>query len=110
MYRKTVNLIKRMFNLFGLEISKRSFTKDRIKRGEFDWLRRLSIKTIYDVGANNGEFVKFISEILPEAQIYSFEPLKEPYEELKINTGNVGKIKIPELRSWGLRWRIHYFS
>ncbi len=93
MYRKVINLIKGIFHLFGLEISKRSFTKDRLRRGEFDWLRRMDIKTIYDVGANNGEFVRFISAIFPDAQIYSFEPLKEPYEELKINTDYVKKIE-----------------
>lgn len=93
MYRKLINLIKGIFHLFGLQISKRSFTEDRLKRGEFDWLRKLDINTIYDVGANNGEFVKFISKIFPEAQIYSFEPLKEPFDELKSNTSRVNKIK-----------------
>lgn len=46
------------------------------------WLTNLQIKTIFDVGANTGQFAHFITRIFPEAKIYSFEPLRECYEEL----------------------------
>lgn len=41
--------------------------------------------TILDIGANTGQFAKIIREILPTAKIYSFEPLPDCYEQLKLN-------------------------
>lgn len=46
------------------------------------WLTDLHIKTIFDIGANTGQFAHAIARIFPEARIYSFEPLAECYEEL----------------------------
>jgi FkbM family methyltransferase len=46
------------------------------------WLQRRSIRTVLDVGANDGGFAAAIREILPDARIYSFEPLPETYEQL----------------------------
>jgi FkbM family methyltransferase len=45
-------------------------------------IRNLPIKTIIDVGANKGQFARYISTLFPEAYIYCFEPLPEPYKEL----------------------------
>lgn len=49
------------------------------------WLTNLQIKTIFDIGANTGQFAQSIAKTFPEAKIYSFEPLKECYEELVQN-------------------------
>jgi len=46
------------------------------------WIKNQNIKTVLDIGANVGQFVKEIRERLSEAQIYSFEPLKECFEKL----------------------------
>lgn len=43
----------------------------------------LNIKTVLDIGANTGQFAKQIREQIPEAQIYSFEPLKDCFEILQ---------------------------
>nr|WP_290224460.1 FkbM family methyltransferase [Trichocoleus desertorum] len=46
------------------------------------WLRNMEIETILDVGANTGQFAKFMHELFPRATLYSFEPLQDCYEEL----------------------------
>jgi FkbM family methyltransferase len=46
------------------------------------WLVNSGIKTIIDVGANTGQFSRAIHEVLPEAYIYSFEPLPDCFAEL----------------------------
>jgi FkbM family methyltransferase len=45
-------------------------------------LRKYAVQTVFDIGANNGQFAKDIHKRLPSAQIYSFEPLKVPYRDL----------------------------
>jgi FkbM family methyltransferase len=47
------------------------------------WLLRSGIKTVIDVGANTGQFARAIHEVLPEASICSFEPLRDCFVELQ---------------------------
>jgi len=70
--------VKNLFNLVGLDLIRIS------KRPKYSLLglRNLTIKTIIDIGANRGQFAKYISAVFPEAHLYCFEPLKEPYSEL----------------------------
>ncbi len=59
--------------------------------------RSIKPETIIDIGANRGMFVKCANCIFPEATIYAFEPLKEPYHELcKL------KKKIPKLECYNI--------
>jgi FkbM family methyltransferase len=53
------------------------------------WLRNSGIKTIFDVGANTGQFARAIHEVLPDAFIYSFEPLSDCFAELQRTMCNV---------------------
>jgi hypothetical protein len=53
----------------------------------FRWMRNLNIRTVLDVGANIGQFADQIHTIVPEAAIYSFEPLPECCELLVRRTG-----------------------
>ncbi|MDJ0719932.1 MAG: FkbM family methyltransferase [Prochloraceae cyanobacterium] len=46
-------------------------------------LSNLPIKTILDIGANNGQFAKKISKIFPSATIYAFEPVPLAFDKLK---------------------------
>ncbi len=41
------------------------------------WLQALNIATVIDVGASVGDFAFTIRPLLPQAQIYSFEPLPD---------------------------------
>jgi FkbM family methyltransferase len=53
------------------------------------WLLNLGIRTVFDVGANTGQFAQAIHEVLPEAYIYSFEPLSDCFTELKKTMSHV---------------------
>lgn len=46
-------------------------------------LRTRPIRTVIDVGANSGQFAKYISVFFPKAELYCFEPLPEPFEALQ---------------------------
>jgi FkbM family methyltransferase len=47
------------------------------------WLQPLGIRTVFDIGANVGQFATRIHAVLPEAIIYAFEPLADCFETLK---------------------------
>ena len=54
---------------------------------QHDWLKELCIKTVLDIGANTGQFATKIRDILPEAFIYSFEPLRDAHALLLSEMG-----------------------
>lgn len=51
-------------------------------RYTFLGLRNAGIHTVIDVGANIGQFAKYIRSMLPEARVVCFEPLPAPFQEL----------------------------
>jgi FkbM family methyltransferase len=57
------------------------------------WLKEAGIKTVLDVGANVGQFAHEIRIDLPRAFIYSFEPLKDCYDELVKSMKDDGRFK-----------------
>ena len=86
-------IINNSLNLLGYHIIKKPSLEADIKEGKFNWLREAGIKTIIDVGANDGLFALRINKILPEASIYSFEPIEEVYERLNSNVSGINNIK-----------------
>ena len=73
------DLANNILNVFGLKVSKINPPND------FSFLNDYNINTIFDIGANVGEFSIEIADCFPNAQIYSFEPLKEEYAQLVQN-------------------------
>ena len=54
----------------------------------YDITQRLgygNLKTVFDVGANEGQTVKWIKHHQPSAKIYSFEPVQSTYNRLQKN-------------------------
>jgi FkbM family methyltransferase len=45
-------------------------------------LAELNVRTVIDVGANQGQFARLISGFFPIAQLHCFEPLDEPFGKL----------------------------
>jgi len=45
-------------------------------------LGMVPFRTILDIGANEGQFADYINRFFPTADIYSFEPLAYPFEQL----------------------------
>lgn len=79
--------IRRFLNSFGYEIVKLQDSLTTVKIG--NWLQKLNIQTVVDVGSNEGQFIKTISKLLPHATIYAFEPIKSCYEKLLQNTSHL---------------------
>lgn len=49
------------------------------------WISELGIVTVLDIGANVGQFAGSIRKVLPDAQIYAFEPVEECFAALSRN-------------------------
>jgi FkbM family methyltransferase len=79
-------LVKRVLAGIGIEVK-------RIPSNRFRWLRDLNIKTVLDVGANTGQFATLIHHILPDCDIYSFEPLADCFEELQKKMAGVRRFR-----------------
>ena len=77
---KITKLIRKPLNIIGIDIKKYRTAVD-----PFKWLRKYDIKTVIDIGAHTGQFAKEIRGKLPQVKIYSFEPLKDCYQELVRN-------------------------
>jgi len=46
------------------------------------WLNGIGVRTVIDVGAHTGEFASAARVVLPDARIYSFEPLPDRHSQL----------------------------
>jgi FkbM family methyltransferase len=58
------------------------------------WFESLNIDTVLDIGANIGQFTKTITSILPNAKIYSFEPLEDCFEDLEKLVATNSNLKV----------------
>lgn len=81
------SLIKTLIKKSGYNLSKISPYEYK-----YSWIRDMNIKSIIDIGANEGQFAFGIMKHLPDATIFSFEPLLSPYLKLNSNSKNT-KIK-----------------
>jgi FkbM family methyltransferase len=76
----------RLFNAFGLEIRylrnvRASAVRDA-KGEQWRILRQFNFGTVLDIGANEGQFARVVRRQLPDALVYSFEPLPDVYAKL----------------------------
>ncbi len=71
-------IVRRGVNRLGFDVIRVHRSPQRTLLG----LPQLSIGTVIDVGANKGQFARFASQFFPTAQMYCFEPLKEPFRAL----------------------------
>ncbi|SNQ60938.1 FkbM family methyltransferase [Candidatus Methanoperedens nitratireducens] len=71
-------IVKKLFNNIGFDITHLSDNPKYTLLG----LRHLPICSVIDVGANEGQFARMISEVFPKANIYCFEPLLDPFKKL----------------------------
>jgi FkbM family methyltransferase len=51
----------------------------------YEWIKQMNIKSIIDVGANQGQFAIEIASHFPNTPIYSFEPISSVFELMKKN-------------------------
>ena len=81
--KKIARLAQMLDNPKLFSLRRRGISIDTFLKLNQPWLTEAGISTIFDIGANVGQFAKLIHEVLPKAMIYSFEPLEDCYEELK---------------------------
>lgn len=72
-------ILRRNFNRLGFDV-KRLYKSPTYT---FLGLRDIQFRIIIDVGANRGQFARSATEIFPSAELYCFEPLDEPFRQLK---------------------------
>lgn len=77
-------LIRKYLNTFGYEIVKLQNHIAHSKRNS--WLQQLDLRTYLDIGSNEGQFINDMGKVLPGIKIYAFEPIKDCYEKLLVNT------------------------
>ncbi len=80
MKTKPKEITKKTVNKLGLQVTK--YTGDL---HPYLFLNEYKIETVIDAGANIGQFATDIRTVLPDATIYSFEPLQETFKTLKEN-------------------------
>jgi len=76
-----------------LSLRKRGVSIDDFLKLSQPWLLKTQVNTVFDIGANEGQFASLIHEVLPTATIYSFEPLEDCYEKLKESMQEVNNFR-----------------
>ena len=80
-------IIKKILGYFGLRIVK--ISKNQNLTDVLNFLfNKLQIKTILDIGANEGQFIKKIRQNGYKEKVISFEPLKDVFNVLKKNSSS----------------------
>ncbi|HEX8336357.1 MAG TPA: FkbM family methyltransferase [Pyrinomonadaceae bacterium] len=83
--------VNRAAGRWGMELAyKHVLERPELRR---DWLKRLPVRTVLDIGANDGDFAAEIRELLPEARIYSFEPLPDAHAALVARMRGDGRFR-----------------
>lgn len=65
------------------ELKRKGIRFDHFRELNRSWLAASNIRTVLDVGANEGQFAKLARAVFPLAKIYSFEPLPDCFEKLQ---------------------------
>ncbi len=80
------NIDDELNTIYDLSEKIKQFNKDGEK---FNWLKKkYNFKTIFDIGANEGQFAGAILKLYPTAKIHSFEPLHNTFLKLQENFKN----------------------
>lgn len=85
---------QRFLKIIELTFSQRGLVAELIRlKPHQHWFQHMGIQTILDVGANTGPFAFAMRTLLPDAQIYSFEPLPDCHARLVANLSPYGKFQ-----------------
>jgi FkbM family methyltransferase len=72
--------IKKPLNMLGVDVVRH---RPHYALGPYAYLKTFNLRTVIDAGAHTGEFARMIKELLPEADVISFEPLPESFRQLE---------------------------
>jgi FkbM family methyltransferase len=83
-------IIQKFANRCGYQII--SLSRPTIDENAFTSIKRLLVgiqePIIFDVGAHHGLVSRAFRDLFPASKIYAFEPFKESFEKLKVNTAS----------------------
>lgn len=79
MARKT---IKGLLKKQGYTIKLYNYHDEQIERVRYNWITRLDIQTVIDVGGGLGEFATKARQILPDAKIITYEAIPDSYQRI----------------------------
>ncbi|MFH2039710.1 MAG: FkbM family methyltransferase [Chloroflexota bacterium] len=84
----------RFLPLLGKLLTQRSLVHEMPRlTPQMVWFQKMGIQTVLDVGSYIGSFAYAIRHILPDAHIYSFEPLEDNYAQLVKNLTPLGNFQ-----------------
>ena len=78
-FHMSKRLVRKIFNICGQQIV--PLPQHPMSNGI--GLNTYGIRTVFDLGANAGQFATRVHNWIPNATIYSFEPLKDVYAQLQ---------------------------
>ncbi|MEI7801606.1 MAG: FkbM family methyltransferase [Bacteroidota bacterium] len=81
---KLKQLLKKLVRLSGKTLVPINTYQESLELVKYNWLKNKNIKTIIDVGANDGGFIRRFRSVFPEAMIYAYEAMPDPYKRLNI--------------------------
>ncbi len=82
------------WRLFKHLFTQRALLHELVHLNEYRrWFQKMGTRTVLDVGSYIGAFAYAMRMILPEAQIYSFEPLEANYRTLIRNLAPLGRFQ-----------------
>jgi FkbM family methyltransferase len=72
---------------------------NQVHIGEFlklnmPWFKDAGVRTVIDVGAHTGEFSSAVRAVVPDVQLYAFEPLPDCCGELRRKLGRNGSLHV----------------
>jgi len=82
------SLLRRAINSVGYDIRRPHENPSWSLLG----LKGYAIRSVMDIGANEGQFARFIGRHFPDAMIFAFEPLQAPFANLRMLESS-GKLK-----------------
>lgn len=87
---------KKLFSIIGIEVSRIRKEQNKFapsEKDKFKWIQNMNIKTVIDIGANEGQVALQFNKLFPNAKIYAFEPLHDCFIKLNANLKNVPNFK-----------------
>ena len=72
-----------------LALRRKGVTASQYSRYGQKWIKDLNPQVIFDIGANIGQSAIAFHALFPSAQIYSFEPVPDCFEELNVRTSGI---------------------
>jgi hypothetical protein len=81
--RKIYSISRQIENPILFQLQEQGGLPTTYEKLDTPWFKSFGIDTVLDIGANTGQFTKTILALLPNANIYSFEPLPDCFEQLQ---------------------------